>query len=37
MFPSFFYKVLDLDEAITEANAKTENLKSKIDKRKFDE
>ena len=37
MFPSFFFKVLDLDEAISEASSKTDNLKSKIDKRKFDE
>ena len=33
-FPYFFFKLLDLDAMLEEAQEKAENLKNKIDKRK---
>lgn len=37
MFPSALLKLLDLDTAISEANQKTDDLKSQIEKRKLEE
>ena len=36
-FPSFFFKLLDLDELVAESNQKADKLRQKIDKRKLDE
>ena len=36
-FPFFFLKLLDLEEALEQAQAKTQSLKNKIDKRKQEE
>ena len=36
-FPFFFLKLLNLEEALEQAQAKTQSLKNKIDKRKQDE